>query len=411
MKNSDDEINNSQQKQEKNSVSKIITFLQQPIHMPFRKKKAQESHSGKINSEKASVKWTEIEFGRPVPESVLLQVTRQLAAFSAAGIPILDSIELLVRSVKHKRMSSTLADIGTQIRGGSSLSQAVAIHSKIFPKYYSAILEASEQSGDLAATFETLTDYIDREFTSKRTVKSAMYYPAILVVISILAIFILSIVVLPKFEVFFGSLNAKLPLPTQLLLDSSRFVATYWTLFALALIIAVTSLYFYRRTPRGQFQFDQLVLKLPVIGKIIQLILLERFTRILGSLSSAGVPLPQGLSLAGKSLGNQVYVQAIENIGAGVLQGRGFVDPLEETKIFPEEISLILKVGEQSGRLVQQLEFASQYYSKEVDYKLKNASTLIEPLILVFVGGGVGFVAVALVSAMYGIYSSTSLGG
>lgn len=393
--------------------SRVMQYLQKPISISFHKKISDSDAilEDSTASQAKKKKWWELEFGKVIPTSVLLQVTRQLAAFSAAGVPVLDSLEMLTKTLKNKRMSATLLEIGDQIRNGASISKAVASHPKVFPRYYAAILEASEQSGDLSITFETLTSYIEREFTSKRTLKSAMYYPAILVVISILAIFILSIVVLPKFEIFFSSLNASLPLPTQLLLDSSRFIATYWPILALSSLVLGVILYFYRRSTKGAFNLDKIALKVPVLGKLIELVLLERFTRILASLSSAGVPLPQGLSLAGKSLGNRVYVKAIEDVREGVLQGRGFVDPFEETKIFPEEVSLILKVGEQSGRLVQQLDYASSYYSKEVDYKLKNASTLIEPLILVFVGGGVGFVAVALVSAMYGIYSSTSLGG
>jgi len=284
------------------------------------------------------------------------------------------------------------------------------MYPKVFPKFYIAILEASDRSGDIAITFHNLTAYIERDYTSKRTIKSALYYPAILLVIAILAIFILSIVVLPKFEVFFSSLNAKLPLPTRMLLNFSSFMQHDWWLVAAVIIGAVVGVWALRKTPVGLFRTDALLLKLPILGRVLEIISLERFTRVLGSLANAGVPLPEGLELSSKVVSNEVYLRAINFVREGVIAGRGFIEPLEETKVFPEEIQQILRVGEQTGRLVEQLEFASQYYSKEVDYRLKNVSTLIEPIILVFVGGGVGFVAVALVSAMYGIYSSNALG-
>ncbi|MFM8447460.1 MAG: type II secretion system F family protein [Candidatus Nanopelagicaceae bacterium] len=397
------------------SDSKSTNFLTRPITNPFKGSRGNESKIDKAISAQGSSrekrKFWEIEFGKSVPDAVLLQVTRQLGSFTSAGVSILDTIELLLKSVKHKRMNETLRDLSEKIRNGSSISQAVLDHPKVFPKYYASILEASERSGDLATTFDTLTFYIERDYTSKRTVKSAMYYPVLLIGLSILAIFTLSTVVLPKFEVFFKSLNAKLPLATRLLLDFSRFMAEYWWAISLAILASIAIFYRYRSSQVGRLSTDRLAIRLPFVGKIVELVLLERFTRILGSLAGAGVPLPDALSLASKSLGNVVYRQAIEKISDGVMQGRGFVDPLEETNVFPEEAIQIFRVGEQSGRLIQQLDFASAYYAKEVDYRLKNASTLIEPVVLAVVGGGVGFVAVALVSAMYGIYSSTALGG
>jgi type IV pilus assembly protein PilC len=255
-----------------------------------------------------------------------------------------------------------------------------------------------------------LTAYIERDFTSKRTIKSALYYPAILLVIAILAIFILSIVVLPKFEVFFASLNAKLPLPTRMLLNFSSFMQHDWWLVAAIIIGAIVAVWAFRKTPGGLFATDGLLLKMPIFGRVLEIISLERFTRVLGSLANAGVPLPEALDLSSKVVSNEVYLRAIQSVRDGVIAGRGFIEPLEDTKVFPEEILQILRVGEQTGRLVEHLEFSSQDYANDVVYRLKNVSTIIEPIILVFVGGGVGFVAVALVSAMYGIYSSNALG-
>lgn len=392
--------------------SKTWERLRSKLRFPKQKPKLElENKVLKSQSPKQKKKWWEIEFGKIVPDRILLQITRQLSILGQSGVPILDSIDLLIKTTKHKRMRQTLEDIGFQLRNGVSLSAAISQHSNIFPIYYSSIIEASEHSGDLNMAFETLTIYIERDFNAKRTLKSATYYPAILIVISILAIFILSIMVLPKFEVFFESLNAELPTATRALLAYARFMAEDWksVVFVIATIILIFN--YIRSKPRGRFLIDQKILQLPLFGKIITLVILERFTRILGTLSSAGVPILNGLDLVGKTINNVVFTGAIKSISEGVLQGRGFVEPLEETKVFPEETIQILRVGEQSGRLSEQLEYASSYYAKEVDYLLKNVGNLIEPIILVFVGGGVGFVAIALVSAMYGIYSSTAIIG
>ena len=369
-----------------------------------------DSNKGEPKPDK-NKNWWEIEFGRLVPEKTVLQATRQLGAFCAAGVPALDSIEMLSNSVKHKRLRITLMEIADRIRNGEAISEVFSNYPKIFPKYYSAILEASERNGDLTTCFETLTSYMERDLNAKRTIKSALYYPAILIVVAILAIFVLSVLVLPKFEIMFASLNTDLPWSTSTLLSFSRFMSVYWWTFVVGIAIAAVSLKFYIRKEDGKFKIDNFLLKLPLIGELFELIIIERFTRILASLSSAGVPLPEALELVKKSLNNKVYQRAINQVTNGVIQGKGLVEPLTETKVFPEETLQIIRIGELSGRLDQQLDYASNYYTKEVDFRLKNISTLFEPVILVLVGGGVGFVAISLVSAMYGIYTSTTLSG
>ena len=397
----------------KTNISEYLNTIGKNLRFSIKKTKTKvpaSSHQDLPSKKKK--RWWEIEFGKVVPDRILLQVTRQFSILGQSGVPILDSIDLLVKSTRHKRMRQTLEDIGEQLRNGVSLSSAVSTHSNIFPVYYSAIIEASEHSGDLNTAFGTLTLYIERDFNAKRTLKSATYYPVILIVISIVAIFILSIMVLPKFEIFFNSLNAELPAATRALLAYARFMAADWKSVLLVIAMFIIVFNYVRSKKRGRRYIDKKILGLPIIGKIVTLVILERFTRILGTLTSAGVPILNGLELANKTINNVIFTDAIKEISVGVLQGRGFVDPLEETNVFPEETIQILRVGEQSGRLSEQLEYASAYYAKEVDYLLKNAGNLIEPVILVFVGGGVGFVAIALVSAMYGIYSSTTvLGG
>jgi type IV pilus assembly protein PilC len=350
----------------------------------------------------------EIEIGRPVPQGVLLQVTRQLAAFTSAGIPIIDAINLLATTTKNKRMKQVLIDMGRAVNGGLTLPQAVKLNSKVFPEYYVAILDASERSGDLTSAFETLGSYLERDLASVRAVKSALYYPIILIALSIITIAVLCAVVLPRFSVLFASLGLSLPWATRALMNFSIFVSTWWWLLSLGLILSIAAFFYFYRRDRGRLAIDNFVLKIPIFGSVLELIALERFSRVLGSLADAGVPLPDALLLSASATGNRRYENSVKATREGVLQGQGLADPLEATKTFPAEAIQIIRVGEQSGQLVQQLGHAAEYYAKEVDFKLKNITSLIEPVILLVVGGGVGFVAIALVSAMYGIYSGSA---
>jgi type IV pilus assembly protein PilC len=363
-----------------------------------------------IISIKESQPFWEIEIGRTVPQAVLLQVTRQLAAFTAAGVPIIEALTLLAESTKHKRMQSTLYEMAQDIRSGETLPGAAKTHTSVFPGYYLAILEAADRTGDISAAFETLSFYLERDLNSVRAVKSALYYPVVLILLAIGAVAVLSIVVLPRFVEFFTSLNATLPLPTRMLLSGSSFIATNWWIILLVLLAIIAVFALVRNTDKGRLSQDKLILKFPIFGNLVRLIALERFTRVLGSLTNAGVSLPDALELAANVMNNYAFTVAINDIRLAVLRGEGITDPMSKFPVFPKESVQILRVGEQTGRMSDQLNHASEYYAKEVDYKLKNLTSLIEPVVLLIVGGGVGFVAVALVSAMYGIYNQGNFG-
>lgn len=391
--------------------SKLKKTMQMEIKLPslfqFKQKKYKDEDIAREYEERKRNFW-EIEIGRPVPQSVLLQVTRQMGAFATSGIPIIEAINLLAVSTKNKRMKLVLVDMARAVNGGMTLPQAVRLNKKVFPSYYIAILDASERSGDLTTAFETLSTYLERDLASVRAVKSALYYPIILILLAISTVVVLSAVVLPRFADLFESLNIQLPLATRTLMGFSLFVSNWWQLIILVALILLGIFLYIFRTKTGRYTIDKAILRLPIFGNVIELIALERFSRVLGSLANAGVPLPDALHLSAGATGNKKFEYAVDSTREGVLQGRGLVDPLAETKTFPAETVQILRVGEQTGQLVNQLEHAAVYYAKEVDYKLKNITSLIEPIILLVVGGGVGFVAVALVSAMYGIYSGSS---
>ncbi len=348
--------------------------------------------------------WYDIEFGRAVSLEVLLQVTRQLASFSEAGIPVAKGIAILSETTDNKRMAEILEELLLDVEGGAQLSDAVKQYPNVFPRYYSAILSSAERSGNLTEALSTLNAYLERDLRSKRAVRSAMIYPAVLISLTIVAVVVLSMFVLPRFQVFFDSLNVKLPLTTRMLLIMTHFVQKWWWIMLVLVILSSIGLFFMRRSRTGRLQLDRILMKLPIVGSLIQLVALERFCRVLSTLVRTQVHLPEALELAGNSTGNRVYEDAIMEARKRVLQGEGLAAPLERANIFPSAAIQILRIGEESGQLGSQLSQAASFYSDELDHRLKNFTALLEPATLIVIGGGVGFVAIALVSAMYGIY-------
>lgn len=355
--------------------------------------------------------WYEIEFGSKIPDKLLLKFSRQMGAFTSAGISITSSLALLARSTSNKPLKSTLEFMIEDIENGDTLGSAVIAQSARFPTYYSAILNASEKSGDISEAFATLAEYGERDFASKQAVRSAMYYPAVLVLLGTAAVFLINIVVLPKFLIFFESLNADLPAPTRALMNFSAFMSTWWVVILAVMLALAMAMVAARKTEPGKLFIDKLILKLPIFGSLIDLAALERFNRVLATLTKAGVPLTDALTLSARVVGNQLYANAINEVRQGVLNGQGLAAPMAATGVFSEVTVQVVLVGEQTGRLTEQLQQAARMHGQELDYRLKNLTSLLEPIVLLVVGGAVGFVAIALVSAMYGIYNSGDLAG
>jgi len=349
--------------------------------------------------------WYTIEIGKVVPLSVLVQAIRQLASFAQAGIPLSKGLEVLVLSTEHKRMAQSLEEVKFEIEGGTTFSEALRHQAKIYPVYFGAIIESAERTGNVSESLGTLNEYLDRDLRSSRAVKSALFYPVVLLGLAVVAITLLSVVVLPRFQVFFDSLNVQLPVTTRALLWTTHFLGTYWWAL-LALNVSLGSLYLWaKRIPKGRLLIDSAKLHLPILGGLARLVAIERFCRVLATLTKSQVPLPDALAMAGAATGNKVFERDINKAREGVINGEGLYSPLSQSKVFPRVAIQIFKVGEDSGQLDSQLAQAAGFYSDELDFRMKNFTGLIEPIVLLLLGGGIGFVAVALVSAMYGIYS------
>ena len=345
---------------------------------------------------------------KKVPRKDLMHFSRQLAVFIRAGIPILDALSTIEEEVSNKAFKQVLQGIIDDLRGGTTFAQAASRHPEAFPPFYLGILQSAELTGRLDTVLEQLSDYIDRDLEARGKIKSALTYPIIIMAMSVVVVVILVGFVLPRFEVFFEGLNAELPLPTRMLLGFAGVVSTFWYVIVGTVGVLVVSLLLVLRTERGKITRDRVLLRLPVLGDLLHHVVLERFCRILASMMSAGVPLPEAMRVTSEAVSNRVYQAGLQDARDAMMRGEGLATPLAQTGLFPASARQMFRVGENTGTLDDQLATAATYFERELNYKIKRFTDLFEPAILVVVGLVVGFVAIALVSAMYGIFNQVN---
>lgn len=347
---------------------------------------------------------------KKVPRKEIMNFSRQLGVFIRAGIPIMDALEVIADETSGKMLKSVIHGLIESLHDGDTFSAAASNHPEAFPNYYVGILESAELTGNLDVVLNQLAEYMDRDLKAKGKITAALIYPSVVAFMSVVTVIILAAFVLPRFVVFFKSMHAKLPLPTRMLLGFSGLVSHWWYVLLFLLITVVGGFISLRRSDSGRAKLDSWILKLPVIGDLSQVAILERTCRILASLLKAGVDLPRSLAVTAESANNAVYKNAFELIREEMMEGQGLAAPIARTGLFPGAAKQMFRVGEETGTLDQQLEVAAEYYSQELDTKVERVTSLFEPAIIIIMGVVVGFVAVALISAMYGIYNQVKVG-
>ena len=345
-----------------------------------------------------------------VPRQDVMNFTRQLAVFMKAGIPIMEALEVIVEETQSKLLRKVILELIDSLRAGDTFATAAAAHPEAFPNFYVGILESAELTGNLDQVLNQLADYIARDQKARSKITAALIYPAVVACMSVVTVLVLTVFVLPRFTVFFKSLHAKLPFITLMMMDASSFILHWWYAELAFLIIIVVGYIAMRRSDRGRAQLDGLLLKLPVVGELTQTAILERVCRILSSMLKAGVDLPRSMAVTADSANNAVYHKALEGVREAMMEGQGLAGPIARTGLFPGAARQMFRVGEETGTLDQQLDVAAEYYNRELETKLERATALFEPAIIIFMGVVVGFVAVALISAMYGIYNQVKVG-
>jgi type IV pilus assembly protein PilC len=355
-------------------------------------------------NEKGSLLKVEIT-KKKVKRKEIMHFSRQMGVFMKAGIPIMEALEVIETETQDKLMKKVIVEMIEDLRAGDTFAAAARSHPEAFPNFYVGILESAELTGNLDTVLNQLADYIERDVEARSTLTSALIYPGVVAAMSVGVVIVLATFVMPRFVVFFDSLHAKLPLPTRLLLSGSSAFSHYWyaiggTVLALAIGFVVM-----RRSQGGRAILDGILLKLPVLGLLVQAAVLERICRVLSSMLRAGVDLPQAMSVTADASNNAVYRNGLSTIREQMMEGQGLAAPLALTGLFPGAARQMFRVGEETGTLDIQLETAAQYYHRELEVRVKHFTSLFEPAVIIFMGVVVGFVAVALISAMYGIYA------
>lgn len=345
------------------------------------------------------------QYGRSVPAEVVMGFSRQMSSFVEAGISVLEGLEIVGEEIGDEEMRKVVQAMHQTIQRGGSFSEAVGAHPSVFPPYYQAMVRSAEFTGRLDEVLDRLAVYLDRDLEARRSVKSALTYPVVVLVVTAIAMVIMSVVVLPRFAGLYRSLGANLPLPTRLLLSSTDFITGNLPFLLGGALGTAAAAYAAIGGRHGKQRRDRFMMRLPVIGNLFHLISLERFCRVLSALAKAGVPLPDAIDMSAASTNNTVFQQRMVHVRDTLVRGGGLSAPIAETELFPTAARQMIRVGEKTGTLSVQLGKAAAYYEREVTFGIKKATELFQPAVIMFVGGLVGFVAVAQVSAMYSVFN------
>ncbi len=326
--------------------------------------------------------------------------TRQFSVMIDAGLPLVQCLEILAQQQENKYFQQILLQVRQDVEEGSTLAAAMARHPRVFDQLYSNMVEAGETGGILDLILQRLSTFIEKIVKLKRDVISALIYPTAVVVLAAVAVAVIMVVVIPQFQMIFLGLlgpGEQLPLPTRIVVGISDFLAGWGGAIVLAVIIAAAvSLRFYYKTPAGRRTVDLVVLKVPILGEIFRKIAVARFSRTLSTLLSSGVPILQSLEITAKTAGNVIIEEAILKVRSGVERGENFADPLKATEVFPHMVAQMIDIGEQTGALDAMLGKIADFYEQEVDAAIANLLTLIEPILIAFLGITIGSIVIAM---------------
>jgi general secretion pathway protein F len=336
-------------------------------------------------------------------------MTRQLATLIGAGIPLFESLTALIDQVEQDAIKHALTEIREKIREGTSFAKALEAHPGIFPDIYINMVRAGEASGTLEAVLERLTNFMEAQAKLRGKVTSALAYPVLMIIIGVTLISVLMVAVVPNVVSIFQSMNQALPWYTSLLIVTSGFLGDYWWILLPCIVLGV---YWFRRwtkTPSGKLSWHAFLLKTPIFGKLVQMLAVARFSRTLATLLSAGVALLPAMDIVRNVLGNAVLEKVVVDAIGSIREGQSIAEPLKKSGKFPPLVTHMISVGEKSGKLEGMLESVADAYDAAVEARVQVVTSLLEPLIIVAMGGGVAFIAMAILMPL--IQMSSFAGG
>ncbi len=330
--------------------------------------------------------------------------TKQFSVMIDAGLPLVQCLEILGGQQENKYFKQVLLQVRADVEQGMTLSDSMSRHPKVFEQLYVNMVAAGETGGILDVILQRLSIFIEKIVKLKGDVVSALIYPSAVIILAVVVISIIMIVVIPAFKTIFEGLlgpGERLPLPTEIVIMISNFMGSYWWLLVIVIGMISYGLKSYYATPGGQRNIDQLMLKIPVIGPILLKVAVARFSRTLATLLSSGVPILESLDITAKTSGNVIIGEAIYKVRAAIEQGQTIVEPLKASGVFPSMVCQMIAVGEQTGALDAMLGKIADFYEQEVDSAIANLLTLIEPVMIGFLGVTIGGIVIAMYMPLF----------
>jgi type IV pilus assembly protein PilC len=343
--------------------------------------------------------------GGKVSDRDIVIFTRQFATMIDAGLPLVQCLEILASQQDNKTLKKTLTEIRQSVEGGSTFAAALKQHPKVFSSLYANMVEAGEAGGILDTILNRLAQYMEKAMALKKKVKSAMIYPSTIVTVAVLVVIFLLVFVIPTFKAMFEGFGAALPLPTQIVLELSRIVRGYFVVGLAVLVGGILGIRWWYGTASGKTAIDRLLLRAPIIGILIRKVAVAKFTRTLGTLISSGVAILDGLDITARTAGNKIVEMAVLRTRASISEGKTIAEPLRESGVFPPMVVQMIAVGEQTGALDAMLGKIADFYDEEVDTAVANLTSLLEPLLMVFLGVVIGGVVIAMYLPIFKLVS------
>ncbi|MBC8419563.1 MAG: type II secretion system F family protein [Desulfobacterales bacterium] len=338
-----------------------------------------------------------VSFMQPkVTNKDIVIFTRQFSTMIDAGLPLIQGLTILADQAENKTFKRILKEIVRDVEGGSSLAEAMEKHPKVFDGLFVNLVAAGEVGGILDTILQRLASYIEKAEKLKTRIKSAMTYPIVVVAIALIVISVIMIFVIPVFQDMFASFGKALPVPTQIVVAMSNFTKGNIHYMIIVLVVFVFLFKRYRATKGGRKTTDTLALKLPVFGSLLKKVAVARFSRTLGTMISSGVPIITALEIVAKTAGNVVLEEVIFDVRSSIAEGQPIAEPLSENEIFPSMVVQMISVGEATGALDTMLEKIADFYDDEVDAAVEAMTSMLEPLLMVFLGGSIGGLVVAM---------------
>ncbi len=367
-----------------NSKEEVLTLLRRQNILPIA-----------VN---AKPKQINLKFGQPkITDKDVVILTRQLATMIDAGLPLVQCLDILGNQTENKTLAGVVAQVRSDVESGSTFADALKKHPKAFDNLYVNMVAAGEAGGILDTILQRLAAYMEKFAKIKKQIKSAMIYPSVILFVAVSVVALLMIVVVPMLAGMFAEMGQALPLPTRIVIAVSNFLKGWGGLILLIVIIgAFIGLKQFRKTEKGLRLTDGIALKIPVAGSLIQRVAVAKFTRTLGTLMTSGVPILEGLLIVSRTAGNKVVEESILTTRQSVSEGKTLAEPLSKAQVFPAMVVQMISVGEATGALDNMLNKIADFYDDEVDSAVAALTSMLEPMLMIFLGTTVGFVIVAM---------------